>query len=888
MAEAAITFLLENLQKLLSDHVHLISGAEGELKQLQNELDLMKAFLVQSANRREKGELFRQFEIQIRDVVHEAEDTLDTCLVEAAAGMKRNFLSRNLNPKGASLAKKVKTLRETEVKPIFERAKINFANLQIADPSATGDEDTKGKAKKIPLLREDNIVGFEGEADTLISYLNEESEELEVISIIGMPGLGKTTLAWKIYKDSRVQFEFPTMIWVYVSQEFNRRDVFLTILKKFTQVDMSSKTDNELACLVRSYLEKSKFILFMDDVWTTEDWKNIEAALPKGNKLGKVLITSRHERVAVHANRKREPHQLRFLDSTESWELLQLEVFRNLDDCPQDFKTLGKDIARQCGGVPLAIVVIGGMLVESFSPQGGSAMKSEWEKISASVNSYLADDKEKRTENIIALSYKQMSHDLRDCFLYLGVFPEDTEIHAWKLIRLWIAEGFIKHKPPKSLEEVAEDNLKDLINLNLVMVDKTKAEGGIKVCRMHDMIREFCKAEAGIKKQNLFQEVKKSNNVFDPRVSQIQKHRRICIHSYVQDFLRGRPKGPRVRSFLCFSKETITLPLECIPSIPEAFDLLRVLDANPIKFLKFPIKLTQLIHLRYIALSGDEFKSLPDAVSKLWNLQTIRIDTISRTFEIKANIWKMRQLRHFKTKAAITLSSELKGEAAENLQSLSRLSTQCCTEELFNKTPNLINLGIRGDLATLSDSRCLIKLNRLQKLKLLYDVFPDVTSENPLSRLAQPDRFPPNLKILELSATHLSWKHMSTLGKLGALKVLKLKDFAFVGKFWEAGVEGKFASLEFLLIARTDLEFWTASSDCFPGLKCLVLKNCERLEEIPLLLHKSLQILDIERVSKTAAASARKIEAEKECMHGQQHRAKRGGFKLIIAPGDER
>ncbi|KAL7114580.1 hypothetical protein ACP275_04G129600 [Erythranthe tilingii] len=725
----------------------------------------------------------------------------------------------------------------------------------------------------IPLPREDIVVGFEDEADTVIKYLYEESKELDVISIIGMPGLGKTTLAWKIYNDSRVQFEFPTMIWVYVSDEFKMRDFFLTISKTFIDIDMSSNTDKELMSLVRYYLEKSKFILFIDDVWTAEAWRDIEAALPKSNKFGKVVITSRYEAVALLANQKRDPHRLRFLDSMESWMLLQLEVFRNLDACPPELENLGKIIAKQCRGLPLAIVLIGGILVETFSQGEGAVLKTEWEKISERMSQYLNEEK-RGTENIIAFSYNQLPHDLRDCFLYLGMFPEGTEIHAWKLIRLWIAEEFIQQKPKKSLEEVAEDNLKNLINRNLVMVDKTKAEGGIKTCRIHGMIREFCKYEAAIARHNLFQEINRSMGVFDPRVFEIHKYPRLCIHSYVVDFLRMQPKGPKVCSFLCFSKEAITLPLEYIPSIPEAFDSLRVLDVNPIKFSIFPVKLTQLIHLKYIALSGDEFKSLPDAVSKLWNLQTIRINTMSRTFEIKANIWKMRQLRHFKTKAAITLSSELKGEVAENLQTLSTLSTQCCTEDLFDRTPNLINLGIRGDLATLSDSKCLRKLNRLQKLKLLYDVFPDVISENPLSRLPQPDKFPPNLKILELSATHLHWTHMSTLGKLSALKVLKLKDFAFVGKFWEAGGEGKFASLEFLLIARTNLEFWLASSDCLPGLKCLVLKNCERLVEIPL-LHKSLQVLDIERVSKTAVASARKIEAEKENMQGQQHRAKR-------------
>lgn len=149
MAEESITFLLDNLQKLLSDHVHLISGAENELKQLKNELDLMKAFLVESANKREKGEHFRIYESQIREVVYEAEDTIDICLVRAAAEKSRNIVSRNLNPKRISLAKQVKSLREDKVKPIFERAKIDFANLQIADPSALSAEEMRDKARKV-------------------------------------------------------------------------------------------------------------------------------------------------------------------------------------------------------------------------------------------------------------------------------------------------------------------------------------------------------------------------------------------------------------------------------------------------------------------------------------------------------------------------------------------------------------------------------------------------------------------------------------------------------------------------------------------------------------------------------------------------------------------
>lgn len=732
------------------------------------------------------------------------------------------------------------------------------------------------------LLREDNVVGFADEEATLIKYLNEPTDELDVISVVGMPGLGKTTLAWKIYRDPNIQYEFPTLIWVYVSQEFSIRDVLLTILKRFTQEDMSTKNVSDLSRSVRDHLSHGKFLLFMDDVWTVDDWRKIEAALPRDNKLGKVLITSRDARVAMQANRKREPHKLRFLDVGESWELLQLEVFGRNNTCPQELEGLGRQIATECGGVPLVVVVIGGILVEKCDNR-----RDLWEKVSISVNEHLRYDVDNRTKNIISLSYEKLPYDLRDCFLYLGMFPEDSEISAWKLTRLWIGEGFIQQNRGMSLEEVAEDKLNDLVARNLVMVEKTKANGDIKSCRVHDMIREFCQDEAAFVNQNLFQEVKKTRQgVFDPDVSEIKKRRRLSIHSNVPEFLLNKLKGPRVRSFVCFSKDPIDLPAECNPTtIQQAFDLLRVIDVNPIRFTKFPPKLTKLMHLRYIALSCNDFKSLPEAVLKLWNLQTIKIDTTSREFEIKVDILKMKQLRHFKTKAAIVLN-EFRGGGASggNLQTLSRLSANCCKEELFNRAPNLQNLGIRGNLTDFVKSSYLGRLERLEKLKLMHDVFA-TTGENALHRVPHQPSFPPNLRMLTLSSTKLAWDEMITLGSLNKLEVLKLKEMAFKGKLWEAR-EGGFHHLESLHIARTDLETWTATDNAFPKLKNLVLKNCERLKGIPPQLGKSLQLVEIERVSKILVKSAKIMEEEKLGKQDGQGRAIRGGFKLKISPGD--
>ncbi|KAH6795176.1 hypothetical protein C2S52_005653 [Perilla frutescens var. hirtella] len=768
----------------------------------------------------------------------------------------------------------IETLRTIDLR-YCSRSLFLSANKMSQDRENSGCEAIQIQSfpKETQLSREDNVVGFADQEATLIKYLNEETDELDVISIVGVPGLGKTTLAWKIYCNPKIQFEFPTLIWVYVSQEFSVRDVFLAILKKCTHQDMSSKNGQQLGRQIRSCLKLRKFLLFMDDVRTVEDWKQIEAALPKTNKFGKVLITSRHVSVAAQANPKREPHHLRFLEFDESWELLQLQVFGKIGDCPPELEGLGKQIAMECGGVPLALVIIGGILAENCADR-----KELWEKVSHSMNVYKnCADRKELWESVISLSYSRLPHDMRDCFLYLGIFPQGTEIPSWKLTRLWIAEEFIQQNQGRSLEEVAEDNLNDLVARNLVMVQKTKAGGGIKTCRVHGMIQEFCQNEAA--KRNLFQEVKKIRQwVFDPTIS------RLCFHSNDMEFLSKKiPEGPnKVRSLLCFSKETSVLLTEHFSSMLKAFGLLRVIDANSIKFIGFPSRLTKLIHLRYVTLSDNYSRFLPEAVSELWNLQTVRIDTMAREYLIKGDIGKMKELRHLKTKAAIVLK-EVGGEVGENLQTLSRLSAKCCTKELFNRASNLKNLGIRGDLATILDANFLERLERLEKLKLIHNPFPRVQSQNALHRLPPPESFPPNLRILTLSLTFLDWAHMTTLGSLPNLEVLKLKEMSFKGSRWEAEGSG-FRCLESLhIIAHTDLVIWKiASGDPFPKLKNLILKDCVRLQQIPSQLWKSLQFVELELVTAPLVESAKKIAAEKQEMQGESG-GRRGGFKLIIS-----
>ncbi|KAK6127625.1 hypothetical protein DH2020_038630 [Rehmannia glutinosa] len=896
MADAAVEFLLENLKQLLLHHAHLIRGATDQVEKLENDLRLFKAFLKDSTKKRRKDERLLELVRRIRGVVYEAEDIIDAFVTQAAESKSKGYVVRALltPTRLFSIAEQVETVCR-KISDIYGgKDKIDFAGLGIGD----------GEPKKpeAPVVRQENVVGFEDEAEKLIRYLKEETGQLDVISINGMPGLGKTTLAGKIFRDPAIQYEFPTRIWVYVSQEFTDKDIFLAILRQMTtrlNEDMySKKIAAELAQEVATRLQGGKFLIVMDDVWTAEDWDKLQVAFPKSNKMGKVLITSRQVEVAHFANRDRPPHNLRFLTQEESWLLLRWEAFGK-PECPSELEVLGQRIASQCDGLPLAIVVIGGILAKKTSPSDGMSARNAWRKVSESVSKYLIyEDPQQRMENIISLSYEKLPYHLRECFLYLGMFPEDFEIPVWKLIRMWIAEGLIQQNDVTSLEETAENYLEELINRNLLRIDKRKADGKVKTCRIHDMVRDFCKIEAG--KQNFLQEIKKSSDGgFQPPVSDIHKYRRLCIHSNVLSFLSSKPYGPHVRSFVCFCKDEFNLPNENISAIPGAFKLLRVLDVKPLKFTKLPSDLYHLLHLRYIAMSfvpeSSKSKStiLPSAFSKLWNLQTLIVGTTSRSLDIQADMLNMVQLRHLKTNASATLLKPGKNsKEGEKLQTLGTISPESCTEEVFNRARNLKELGIRGKLALLLDGKSgsfdsLRKLGNLEKLKLINDVFPSPPSEGKLSGLPPAYKFPTKLRSLTISDTSLDWSHMSILGKLETLEVLKLKDNAFIGDCWEAA-DGGFRRLEFLHVGRTDLALWVASGHHFPKLRRLELRNCEKLKEIPIGLADipCLQLLDLYR-TKHAAVSARKIlEAKKK----QQEKASSSSvrvFKLSIFPPDE-
>ncbi|KAL7115439.1 hypothetical protein ACP275_04G184300 [Erythranthe tilingii] len=626
------------------------------------------------------------------------------------------------------------------------------------------------------------------------------------------------------------------------------------------------------------------------------------------NGAGKVMITSREKDVGTRAS-VRGGHPLRFLTRDESWQLLQQEVFNGVGGCPEYLEIVGKRIAHDCDGLPLTIVVIGGILKSQYtSRRSTGVVRKEWIKVSENVSSYLEGEK---VSSVVALSYERLPDGLKECFVYMGVFPEDHEISSWTLTRLWIAEGFVvRHREGQTLEESADEKLNALVDRNLLMIGETNPTGQIKTCRVHDLIRTFCTTKA--LEQSLFQEVKKSSNgVFEPPVTAMEDYHRLCFHSDdLSGFFSKKLKGPRVRSFLRFSSEPVNLQKEHVSTISDAFGLLRVLDSVSIRFHQFPPKLDKLIHLRYITLYVRDLKVVPESVSQLWNLQSFVLDTNSTCITMKANIWRLIHLRHLKTKAAIKLDKDWGDVASENLQTLGTLSHHSCTDNVSRNTSKIKKLGIRGDLQDLFHTDFLAKLHHLEKLKLVNDTYNGSSSNNidddddddgdddddklinNIRLIPRSNCFPGKMKSLSLTKTFLSWSDVSTiLSKIDTLEVLKLKENACAGKTWEATAGNKgFCSLHFLLIADVELVDWTASSDQFPSLTCLSIKNCKELRQIPLELAEKLENLEIDNLCRSATDSALKIKKLKEeeeqqkkkiGQHEQQVR-RRAEFQLSI------
>ncbi|XP_073152748.1 disease resistance protein RPM1-like [Henckelia pumila] len=306
--------------------------------------------------------------------------------------------------------------------------------------------DTRGDPH---LLEEAEVAGIEKPKKQLLEWLMQSDDELKVISVVGMGGLGKTTLVKKIYEDASAKAKFNNHVRITVSENFNLENLLQNMIKRLVRnfklqplQNVEEMTVDEMQECVYSSLKDKTYMIVLDDVWKVEVWESIRYVLPRKCACGRIIVTTR-------------------LSNKKSEELLYRKAFPR-DPCPEYLNEISKSILRRCEGLPFAIVVIGGLLANKKDKYKDCKMFEH------TIGLELQEESLKRLNKLLSLSYYDLPYYLKACFLYLSIFPEDEMLLNWKTIRLWIAEGLVEAKYGETQQEVAESYLNDLLNRSLI------------------------------------------------------------------------------------------------------------------------------------------------------------------------------------------------------------------------------------------------------------------------------------------------------------------------------------------------------------------------------------------------------------------------------------
>ncbi|KAH0713518.1 hypothetical protein KY289_009477 [Solanum tuberosum] len=396
MAYAAISSLIYTLEQLLKPNQSLLcqSCTQQHLQSLCQNLSALQDFL---DNTTKDIETLKVVEKRIRNVVYKAEYRVDSSL-------RRIFLADREDKRQKACTSFYEELLKVEQQVYFLKKLVMLIEFSMhgsksAELATTSSSPEKNK------IEENTIVGMQDDFNTILDRVTSQIGELTGVPIFGMGGIGKTTLARKVYDDSSIRSRSNKHAWVTISQEYIKRQMLLEVVSSITGSNQEMSDD----------------------------------------------------------------------------ELMEI-VYRGL-------KEMGKHIVEQCQGLPLSIIVVAGLL-RKMDPT-----HDNWKEVEENLNSFFGTVSE-RCQSILSLSYNYLPQYLKACFLYVGGFQEDREINVSKLIRLWISEQFVKARKNKRLEVVAGEYVKELIDRSLILIGQQRANGRMRNCKIHDLLRQMCLSEA--------------------------------------------------------------------------------------------------------------------------------------------------------------------------------------------------------------------------------------------------------------------------------------------------------------------------------------------------------------------------------------------------------
>ncbi|KAJ9685409.1 hypothetical protein PVL29_017444 [Vitis rotundifolia] len=863
---------------------------DSELKRWKNILIKIYVVLNDAEEKQMTNPLVKIWLDELRDLAYDVEDILDDFATEAL----RSSLIMAQPQQGTSKVRAMLSslIPSASTSNSSMRSKIEEITARLQDISAQkndldlreitgGWSDRKRKRAQIlpttSLVVESHVYGRETDkaaiVDMLLKHDPSSNDEVSVIPIIGMGGIGKTSLAQLAFNDDGVKGRFDLREWVCVSDDFDLLRITKTILQS---VDPDTRDVNDLNLLQVKLKQKfsgKKFLLVLDDVWNENchEWDTLCMPMRAGAPGSKLIVTTRNEGV-VAVTGTCPAYPLRELSYNDCLSLFTQQALRtrNFDAHPH-LKEVGEEIVRRCKGLPLAAKALGGMLRNQLS-------RDAWANI---LTSRIWDLPENKSHILPALmlSYHHLPSHLKRCFAYCSMFPKDYEFDKDDLVLLWKAEGFLqKMKEAARPEDLGSKYFDDLFSRSFFQHSSRYSSRYV----MHDLINDLAQSIAG--------------EIYFHLDSAWENNKQSTISEKTRHSSFNRQKFERQRKFEPFHKvkcwrTLVALPMEVtnkynfisskvLDDLLKEGKYLRVLSLSGYLINELPDSIDNLKYLRYLNLSYSSIKRLFDSVCHLYNLQALILSYCQDLRMLPMGIGNVINLRHLHISNACELQ-EMPSQIGNltNLQTLSKFIVGESNSLGLRELKNLFDL--RGEFSILGlhnvmnirDGRDanLESKHGIEELTMEWsDDFGASQNEMHERHVLEQLRPHRNLKKLTIASyggsgfpswmkdpsfpimTHLILKDckrctsLPALGLLSSLKVLHIKGMSESLKFEE----------------MAEWEYWFCpdavnEGELFPCLRKLTIRYCQKLrKQLPNCLTSQVE-LDISCSPNLGFASSR-------------------------------